>query len=404
MKSRIIALASAALIAATSIFPVFAAPAAYTAINGSNLTMDKYLIMDKDANVPNATASFTITPGTAIPATANTLEVKAGPAGATIGSATFTPKDATYTTAQQTDATINGSATNKLDSVTLTANQKYAKSPVTITMTGVSFNEPGVYRWKVTESTSTNAAIANDLIADRYLDVYVEDNNGTLRIMGAVLHNEAGAPSSGATPANPTADQKDGGYRNTLTTHNLTLAKEITGNQASKDEYFEFTVAITGAGNGTKLEVNLDDADATTATNGINTTAHTNPALITCEADGSATQTFWLQGTQSIVIKGLPDGAKYTINENATTMANEGYATSIASEGDTDISKDNAAFRAADSSTGIKADSTVTYTNQKSGVVPTGLVSTFAPYLIGLVLAAGAAGFVVMKKKNQKAA
>ena len=85
-------------------------------------------------------------------------------------------------------------------------------------------------------------------------------------------------------------------------------------------------------------------------------------------------------------------------------MANEGYATSIASAGDTDISKDNAAFRAADSSTGIKADSTVTYTNQKSGVVPTGLVSTFAPYLIGLVLAAGAAGFVVMKKKNQKSA
>lgn len=404
MKSRILALASAALIAATSILPVFAAPAAYTAINGSNLTMDKYLIMDKDANVPNATASFTITPGTAIPATANTLEIKAGPAGATIGTATFTPENTTYETAQQTSATINGSATNKMDSVTLTENQKYAKSPVTITLSGVTFNEPGVYRWKVSESDSTNGAIKNDPIADRYLDVYIEDVNGALHFMGAVLHNKTGAPSSGATPANPTADQKDGGYRNTLTTHNLTLAKEISGNQASKDEYFEFTVAITGAGNGTKLEVNLSDADATTATNGINTETHNNPALLECDANGAAKQTFWLQGTQSIVIKGLPDGAKYTINENTTTMTNEGYATSIASEGDTDIAKDNAAFRAADSSTGITADSTVTYTNQKSGVVPTGLVSTFAPYLIGLVLAAGAAGFVVMKKKNQKAA
>ena len=62
----------------------------YTAIHGGTVNVEKYLIMDTNANVPNVTFDYTIAPGTAQNASGSNAHVFAGPSGALIGTAAFT--------------------------------------------------------------------------------------------------------------------------------------------------------------------------------------------------------------------------------------------------------------------------------------------------------------------------
>ena len=149
----------------------------YTAVAGTSTTFYKYLVMDVDANVPNATFAFTVAPGTAIAATENRVAVLAGIGTPTIADVTFAPGNTTYTTKQGTDE------------VTLVSGQKYAKQTVTVSFSGISFPEPGIYRYIVTETATTNQGVTNDESETRTLDVYVTDNDGALEVSSYVCHH-----------------------------------------------------------------------------------------------------------------------------------------------------------------------------------------------------------------------
>lgn len=403
MRNKLLSKISAALatgamavtLFAGSIMPAFAADFTYTPVAGGSVTMDKFLVMDGEANVPNAEFTFTIAPGSAMPASAGNLPVFAGPSGATIGSATFAPGDTTYTTVQDRTSTVNGQmAANTKDNVTLGSGQKYAKDDVAISFTGVNFPKPGVYRYVVTEQNSSISGVTNDSTSTRYLDVYVEDQSGSLVVTGYVLHNSASAAAvSGALAS---GDTKDGGFTNSYTSYDLDLAKAISGNQASKDEFFEFTVAIAGAAEGTVYDVE-GNYSATTTVTASSPVAHTNADTLTVGADGTVTATYWLQGGQNISIKGLAPGTTYTISENKTTMNNEGYTTAITSA-NANVVADNANFTAADS-TGIAADTSILFTNSLSGVIPTGIIMSIIPYI---VIGALVVLFFVMTAKKKK--
>ena len=90
----------------------------YTAVAGTSTTFNKYLVMDVDANVPNATFAFTVAPGDAIAATNTSVAVLKGIGTPTIADVTFAP----------TDSTTAGLPS---DTDTATAGQKYAKQTVT---------------------------------------------------------------------------------------------------------------------------------------------------------------------------------------------------------------------------------------------------------------------------------
>ena len=405
----------AALVVAGSAAPVMAeGGVTYTPVRGSeSVVFEKYLVMDENANVPNETFNFTITPGAAQAATATSSKVYAGNDGnvvagtPTIGTATFTTEDATYTTAQDLPSSVNVqkmNGTNVIkDDVTLTEGQKYARKDVVINFGSVSFKEPGVYRYLVNETAGTEKGITYDN-TQRVLDVYVEDNSATtpntLRVAGYVLHKNAAdavVPKDGSMPTG-----KASGFTNSYSTHDLTISKAVTGNQASRDEYFEFTLNITGAVAGTKYTVDLENAEVTTKKNAINTTAHTNPALLTANESGEVTQTFWLQGGQSIVVRGLANNTAYTVGENKTTMGDEGYTTTAAITGDTKTGDNqdialNTDLQVVD--TAITADTTVAFTNAKNGTIPTGILNSLVPGALTLV---GAASAIVVMAKNRK--
>ena len=363
---------------AAALLVVAALPSAfaftYTPVAGTSTTFDKYLVMDADANVPNATFAFTVAPGTAIAATENRVAVLAGIGTPTIANVTFAP----------TDSTTAGLPS---DTDTATAGQKYAKQTVTVSFSGISFPEPGIYRYIVTETATTDQGVTNDKSATRTLDVYVTDNDGALEVSSYVLHTGTDAPAAGDDKgsAGVALGDKSSGYTNTYDTSNLTFSKTVSGNQASRDKYFAFTVTISEAVPGTVYTVDLRKADATSGTNAATIAANagkTNVSELTVGEDRTVTQTFYLQHGQEITIKGLAKDTVYSVTENA-----EDYKPTI---------PDNA------SGTIASADVTAAFTNTRSGVIPTGVLLTVAPF--AAIMAVGAVGIIVMVGKKRKRA
>ena len=205
-------LCSGLLMASVLISPVQAATT-YTPVAGTSCNFNKYLIMDAGDNVPNATFAFTIAPGAAISADTSdnqTMQVLPGVGSPTIADVTFAPSDSTATAAgtnidvARTNAQRGGSAG---DTVQLDSGEKYATKQATVDFSGVTFDEPGIYRYIITETASADhaaAGIVHDTDTDRVLDVYVtDDGNGALVVSGYVLHtdvsNVAISPSMGSS-------------------------------------------------------------------------------------------------------------------------------------------------------------------------------------------------------------
>lgn len=414
------ALGLALATAAAGTMPVMAEGTSYTAVAGGKAVFEKYLVMDKNAEVPNATFNFTIDGDvTALNSDGSTtLQVYAGNKATgtpSISSATFKQGDATNDTIQEQPASVSvqnkdhedtGDVVKK-DDVTLKDNQKYARHDVTVDFANVTFNEPGVYRYVITESADANQGVTNDADTTRVMDVYVvhDDDTKALKVEGYVLQN---GEANGAVKADGSGTTgKSKGFTNTYTSHDLTISKAVTGNQASRDEYFEMTVKISKAVKGTVYDV-VGNFDATTKENGVNGGTHTNPTKLTVGDDGTVTEHFWLQGGQYIKIQGLADKTAYSINEDATLMNNEGYDPAAVISGDNktsadgaekDIAMDQTTYTVADDA--ITADTTVAYTNTKSGTIPTGIIMSVAPYA-AIVLLGGAGATIVMRKKKEE--
>lgn len=172
-----------------------------TTIEGTKTTtFDKFLLMDTQANVPNATFTYAVTAGNAktYSVADKKFQVLAGVDadkitmagvgdGAAANSIVFKQGDGSDTHDTTKDAYVKD----------LAAGKKYALKTATLDFSAVQFTEPGVYRYIITED-GTNQGVTNDADLTRVLDVYVNDASadvdGTLTkkltIAGYVLHNK----------------------------------------------------------------------------------------------------------------------------------------------------------------------------------------------------------------------
>lgn len=391
LKTRLWALAATLLLLISLLaLPVSAANTNVEA-TGGEFTFKKYLVMDENANVPNVSFSFSIAPGEAVDATGSGQAIYAGNDSHVTGSPSF-KSAANSVTFSPTDKTWDSKQND--DTVTLESNQKYAKKTLTLDFKGVSFSAPGIYRWVITESRAEAkpSGIDYDNSYERTLDVFVKyrDTNGNqLEVSDYILYN------SKKTDGNSDAGSKDDGFTNTYTTYDLTLEKNVTGNQGDRDKYFAFSVKITGAVEGTVYTVDLSDAESTPNVDG---TPHTNDATLIATS-GSVNATYYLKHGQSIVIQGLTADTYYNIEES--NYSTDGYSTAYSVE----VGGDKVVQSTTSNSTGDRkmsidatepeetattGDHTVTFTNSKSGTVPTGILLETAPYLIlGAVVVAG---------------
>ena len=416
VKGSLGAIALASVMTMSMGTPVFAEtdpvkPGYDTVIGGTKTTaFDKYLVMDEDAEVPNASFTYAVTAGKAkaYDVKGKKFEVLAGVDADKVTMAGVGSKTAGTITYKPGDATLNDKNALVKDYAN-SFRKKYAKKTATLDFSACRFTEPGIYRYIVTES-GTNQAVTNDADATRVVDVYVmnddSDDNydyqcGKLKIAGYVLHSNADdAPdvSLGENhgSAGAYAGTKSQGFTNSYDTSNIWICKRVSGNQASRDKYFEFTVSITDAVPGTVYHVDLLGAPSTTPSNAATITANegkTNPRTLTVGADGTVTAKFYLAHYQEIQINGVAKGSKYKVTENA-----EDYkSTSL----DAVDHEDRALIPVVAPSGTIASEDIMTgYLNTRDGVIPTGVIMTVAPFAAVTLLGGVGAVTMVMKKRK----
>ena len=383
-------------VAAAMLLPSMSLAAAttYTPVAGGDFTFKKTLTYDADAILPDITFDFAIVGGTAIEATTNHVAVYSGTDAARVKTGT----------AADSASLTNTDLENAIDSVSFGAADTDASGETTkdatVDLSGVYFNEPGVYRYEITEVVDSDNEAHGVTYDDtsRYLDVYVTDSgSGVLTVSGYVLHSQEDYVPFTTGSADPTA--KSEGFTNDYETENLTIALNVDGNQASRDEYFEVKLSITGAIPGTEYTVDLTNADATTSVNGASSAAHTNPASITTDTSGKAEVSFWLQNGQSVDVLGLSYGTTYTVtvSNEAGDLVADGYVAAVEADPATEGTANGDTFTDTD---GIKEDTTVTFTLTKNGIIPTGVILAVAPAVAVFVI--GGLGVTGIALKNRK--
>lgn len=381
------AVLTALLVAGMATTPVMAEGSTYTPVTSDPINFDTTIYMKNTAKVPNITFKYAVAAGTAQAATAGNLAVLAGNDGVTsIGLPTIA--DIVF---KANDAKAN-------DGVSI-------KKQGTVDFSKVTYKEPGVYRYVVTETGEAQGVTNEDddhNQEDRIkaLDVYVTDNgNGKLVVSAYVMHNDESAKVA-QLDTEKELDDKDTNFEHFLTTSDVTLSKKVTGNQGSRDEYFQFTVDIKGADAGTQFIVDLANADTKTKVNGVNKETHDNPALLTAGADGTLSQDFWIKNGQSIKIQGLGAKTGYTVTE-----ADNAYKTNIAVTGDaTNETENDIAAVAAKAVTdkAVLKDTKVAYTNEKAGAVPTGIVMPIAGATSIMLIGGAGVGYFILKNKKKE--
>ena len=388
----------------------------YTPVAGTSTTFTKYLVIPADASVPSLTFNFSIDTGAAVPGDVDNLPIYAGnDTGRVTGAPTIAANQAAFTSA---DATTDGAAD---DGIANSTDYKYASKTVTVDFSTVSFKEPGVYRYIITEDNSTSGVtFDNELI--RTLDVNVVDTNGALEVASYVMYyGEVGAKQHKTTVQSTNKNAKATGiatgdkcdnYVNHFPSHNLYVGKKISGNQASKDKYFRFTVTLTDAGSGTLIHVNGDYTTTAlkSSVNGATTileadegeTGYINPSSITTETDGTATVVFYLQGDQYVNLMGIPVGAKYTVVEYDYSA--DGYVSTGASSANKFTIGSGASAKVFEDETTGTVGETDIYTgfmNTKAGIIPTGVILAASGLLVsGVVVVAGIIFFGRRSKKK----
>lgn len=394
------------VLAAMLIVGLLVAPAGaasrYTPIAGTSTTFNKYLVIPAGTNTPAASFSYSIRSGSARAAAAGEMAVYAGlnPELITISDSVFTSNQATKSAATtETDVVRNDRSNVKFET---TKGELFATSTSTINFSAVTFPEPGIYRYIITENISdahVSQGIVHDDDNDRVLDVYVVDaDNMTLRVAAYVMHRNDQAVVAGTDLGSAdvnangaTLADKTDGFTNEYKPKDLTFSKTVRGNQGSRDKYFAFTlkfsnltagdtfnVSLSNDGNANTKDGNADSVTASNAATVAANTGKTNVTSLTANAQGKVEQVFYLQHGQSIAVLGLPLNASYTLTEDY-----EDYKSSRSN-----------------GYTGVMAeDVNAPFTNTRGGVIPTGIVLTVVPGVI--VAAAGAAGIIVMKSRKR---
>ena len=437
MRHTKISLAAALLMAAYLAMPAGATAAndkSYsTTIGGTKTTtLTKYLVMDKDTNVPNVSFSFSIAAGGHVDGNVDegTLEVKEGILTGLVksgdGTVSFSSSDSAIDESEKGTETPVFATAGDTD-------EKFVKKTLDLDFKDVPFPEPGVYRYVITEDASTSpldyvtygyegaSAASNETI--RTLDVYVVDDtaagstNLKLSIAGYVFYKgtqtagpkaststTAVSPNNGAEVPGATKSPTITNYYNT---QDLTFGKAVTGNQGSKDKYFKFTLNLTGAPANTTYSVDLSKAVETSGSNTATKSGYQNqpnPATITVGNDGKGSAVFYLQHGQYITVQGVTKGVGYALTEDKEEYTSADGITAGNSLLNWDGEDGNDALTdPANGSINI-ADIHTGFTNTKTGSIPTGVAMTVAgsAALVLLGAAGVTAGAVMVKKKRHE--
>lgn len=221
--------------------------------------------------------------------------------------------------------------------------------PITVNLP--EYEKVGKYEYTLKEVQGNNAGVGYYDAAMRLVVTVINGDNGLERV--AAVHTEL---AQGAA--------KSDTFENTYSAGTLTVKKTVTGNLGDKKKEFDFTVTFA-------------------APEGKNWT----PAIGASEGatmveDNPMSYTFKLKHDAMATFGNLPAGVTYTVTETPV----DGYTTNNIEQKGTIVAGLNE----------------VTFINEKSGTIDTGVTTENLPYvlLIGFVVLAGAALLIKRKAHN----
>ncbi|MFA1310813.1 hypothetical protein BBG06_08025 [Streptococcus dysgalactiae subsp. equisimilis] len=240
---------------------------------------------------------------------------------------------------------------------------------VQVDFTDVKFDKPGIYRYLVKEADGNTPGIIYDK-KEYTIDVYVlNGENGQLVAKYVVSHDK---------------DNKDAKkpiqFNNKLKTTSLTVKKIVTGNAGDRDHEFEFTL---------ELIPNAEFEKGKTLT--FTKQGKDNTKTDVVATIGEPTK-FKLKDGESLTLDKLPIGISYKINETDA----KGY---IASAQLTEVGKGAVEYNLGDEKESDNTADTIEVTNNKEGIIPTGVVNTIAPFAALAIVAIGGSLYFVKRKK-----
>lgn len=302
-----------------------------------------------------------------------------------------------------TNVKVAGTALGADKKVTLSYTNNDNSSSLTkgfvIDFSSVPFNAPGYYRYTVKESAAstgvndnTSVSYNTGNVAFYYIDVYVQTNetSGNLEIVSIIVtetgnysvsedtDNDGYGDVTGKKNATPGSNNTVTGnsqakFENTFNTYDLTVSKTVTGNQGDREKSFTFKVTFTGLVAGE--------------------TYHYTKGSSTEEFTGGQEVTITLKHGESIIFEDLPNGATYQIVEQEATDYKT--ATGTAPSDWSSVSDTKTASGSIN-----KAAASANFYNYKSGVIPTGILLTIAPFAV-LMLVGLVGATVILKKRKQ---
>lgn len=367
------------LLLAVSVAPAFAA-SAYTGKAGTSYRITETLKLEKaDTIVP--TVSYKLALVNKVP-----LTESGGPVNTNAYSGT--PSITTDTVSFSSASTVRGTGTNY---------GRYVTGDFVIDFTTVTFYEPGVYRYNLTKTMTTDEAsekITNNRGTD-YVLIYVASDANT-----ATLQNVVYVHDNKTETVNGTAIGKEYLDRYRSSNHHLFVSKTVTGNMGSKSQYFQFTINLTGGVADSKYEVSGTYQAATEVT-AHNDQSYNNATLlgltpgtdadgneanfITLDENGAYTGTVWMRHGQSLTIEELAQGISYTVSE-----ANGDYTKTLSSSSAKETGKIPA-----------DGDVQVAYVNTKEITPPTGInLQVLAP-VFGIALVSLLLAVVLLSKRRE---
>lgn len=222
--------------------------------------------------------------------------------------------------------------------------------------------QPGVYRYVITEKNPNISGMEENKQSFN-VDVFIQSTSDNKREIVKYI------VSSNGSKANLE-------FTNNITTNDIKVTKNITGNQANFSDKFDFTITFTPASGTTNSSVRVNE-----------------------EALPAEGKTITLGNGENLTITGLATGDQVKIVE-AEQGGNQvkDYTTTITATNTNRATVDNAGRTI--TAYGDAGD--ITFTNDKSEDVPTGLIENLAPFILIIALAGGFAYFYFKRNREEE--
>lgn len=268
-----------------------------------------------------------------------------------------------------------------------------ATATVNIPLNNLKFDNVGVYKYTLTqELASTSKGDFTETKIDRLVYLYVADVSANetpdYKVTGAVMVDNSAynkEKKSDGTILNfylLDGDPDDPEEPVKVLASNLTVTNTITGAMGNKQDEFLYTIKVT----------NTDSSKTYTYT--ITQQGESEGSPVTFNANVSV-EDLKLGDGDSLKIYGLSENDTYEVTQQADEK-NRGYTTKV--DGEEKMVASGSLIK--DPTEGKVMPATVTFENNRTTIAPTGLVMNVAPYVL-LVLVAAGAGYVFLRKREE---